>query len=240
MYFSIVSFIIFFFSTNLFDKQQGDASVPSGEGAPPPSFWTTGPSLSWEWGYWSCLGTRTCLGGNCQLTTHQSGDTWPLQSQEKPVLLPAWMRATGGSWPARVLGKQPHQIAASSQLWGSQPGWELPFQGRGCPCRSLHPLENRRPFSTWILYWPADLSTLFRGPTCPRNSCPRLPSPPLCTSPAFSCPLPASLQEGLGSRAVSWPQWIERWAVSDLVLWSQTLVQGQSQTQTWGFFACSN
>ena len=44
-----------------------------------------------------------------------------------------------------------HQMATSSQFGGSQPGWELPIHRTGCPCRRLHPLENRHPFSTWIL-----------------------------------------------------------------------------------------
>ena len=71
-------------------------------------------------------------------------------------------------------------------------------------------------------------------PGIPAPDSPALPSAPLLPSAAHR------LQEGLGSRAVLWAQWIKRWALSDFVLGSRTLVQGQSQIPTWRLLACSN
>ena len=72
----------------------------------------------------------------------------PLPGME-PISLTSPILA-GRFFTTSTTRQKSHQMATSSQLRGSQPGWELPFHGTGCPYRSLRPLENR-PFSTRIL-----------------------------------------------------------------------------------------
>lgn len=186
-------------------------------------------------------------GGRAPPASDRRPDPWPgarvrgYPGQEEPGRgpslpctcqgLPGPQRAGSrpGLWP---LGPRP-ALGGHGPRPGSQPSWTLRVRGTGGRARAPSVLQSS------LLSPRGPAGGL--GPSCtvPRTPLPGTPGPDAPHAPSAPC-LPqrtaARLRERPGTRATPWPRWRERWAPSDLVLWSQTLGQGQSQTRTHRWF----